>query len=81
MMPGASGGVPPPPAPAPDYPGAGRRESPEYSVSSRRGGAVSPERRGRSRTADRPRQGPVRRIRSSGPSNAAAGQPSHDLGG
>ena len=48
-----SGGAPPPPAPAPDYPGA-----------------PGPERRGRSRTAERPRQGPVRRIRSSGPAGA-----------
>ena len=54
-----SGGAPPPPAPAPDYPGAGERRE---------------ERRGRSRTAERPRQGPVRRIRSSGPAGSQQGQ-------
>ena len=47
-----------PPAPAPDYPGARRPGSGES------GGG---ERRGRSRTTERPRQGPVRRIRSTGP--------------
>merc|ERR1719510_844756 len=59
-----TGGAPPPPAPAPDYPGAsGPRRS-----------STSPERRGRSRTAERPRQGPVRRIRSTGPGGAQQGQ-------
>ena len=50
--------VPPPPAPA-DYPGARR-------------GSSSPDRRqmgreGRSRNVEMPRQGPVRRFRSTGP--------------
>ena len=66
MIQGGGSGHPPPPAPAPDYPGSGVRVSPEFS-GGRRQDTASPERRGRSRTAERPRQGPVRRIRSSGP--------------
>ena len=64
MLPGGSGGAPPPPAPAPDYPGAGGVAPARRSM--------SPERRGRSRTAERPRQGVVRRIRSQGPAAPAA---------
>jgi len=54
-------GKPPEPGP-PDYPGA-RRSS--FS-SDRRPGT----REGRSRTADGPKQGPVRRIQSSGPGSS-----------
>ena len=64
MLPGG-GSSGPPPAPAPDYPGAGR------------GGGGAEERRGRSRTAERPRQGVVRRIRSSGPAGPG---PAPDMG-
>ena len=57
MLPHPNPGPPPPPAPA-DYPGARRTSS-----SDRRQGG----REGRRRTSEGARQGPVRRIRSSGP--------------
>ena len=66
MLPQPNPGPPPPPAPA-DYPGA-RRSSFSHRIQSGREG-----RDARSRTVEGSRQGPVRRIRSSGPVGLADG--------
>ena len=66
MLPQPSPGTPPPPAPA-DYPGARRSSFSDRRQSGRE------TRDARRRTVEGSRQGPVRRIRSSGPVGLADG--------
>ena len=66
MLPQPNPGPPPPPAPA-DYPGARRSSFSDRRQSEREG------RDARSRTVEGSKQGPVRRIRSSGPVGLADG--------